>query len=125
MAAILLIDDMKGVRESLAMILEKAGHQVTQAAEGAQGLSAAAGGKFDLVITDILMPQVDGTEVIMQLRDSARLSRTPILAISGGGADVPAEEALKIAESFADEVMPKPFSRDDILAAVTRLTAAA
>lgn len=122
MAKILIIDDMKGIRDSLTVILEKAGHDVVPAANGKIGLELASQSVFDLIITDILMPEVDGVEVILKLKDKANPNSTPVLAISGGGADVSAESALTLAHSFADEVMAKPFSRDDIIGAVERLT---
>lgn len=124
MAKILLIEDMKGVRDSLTMILERSDHTVIQAENGAAGLKLASGARFDLIITDILMPEVDGIEVIMKLKDQTPTNSTPILAISGGGASVSAENALTLARTFADEVLAKPFSRDDILSVVERLTQA-
>ena len=72
MANILLIEDMKGVRESLAMVLEKGGHQVTQAVTGSEGLDSARAQTPDLVITDILMPDVDGSEVVIALKKGTR-----------------------------------------------------
>ncbi len=122
MAKILLIEDMKGVRESLSLILDRSGHDVVQAENGEAGLKLCEGANFDLIITDILMPKVDGVEVIMQLKNQSQSKATPILAISGGGANVSAENALTIARNFADEVLAKPFSRDDILMVVDRLT---
>ena len=120
MAQILLIEDMKGVRDSLSMVLEKAGHTVTLATDGAEGMSAAQSAAFDLVITDILMPTRDGSEVVISLKKED--ANRPVLAMSGGSAMIPAEDALALAGKFADEVMQKPFSRNDILAAVDRLT---
>ena len=124
MANLLLIEDMKGVRDSLSMVLEGAGHTVTQAESGAAGLQAAQAQSFDLVITDILMPELDGSEVIMALKKD-RSGTLPILAMSGGGNAVSADDALVLAKKFADEVMQKPFSRDEILSAVERLTSLA
>ncbi|MBG03519.1 MAG: hypothetical protein CMM59_05530 [Rhodospirillaceae bacterium] len=121
MANILLIEDMKGVRESLAMVLEKGGHQVTQAVTGSEGLDSARAQTPDLVITDILMPDVDGSEVVIALKKEHG-EKLPVLAMSGGSSIVTAENALALAREFADEVMPKPFSRNDILSAVARLT---
>ena len=124
MANLLLIEDMKGVRESLTMVLEMAGHNVTTAGTGAEGIQAAQQQNFDLVITDILMPEVDGSEVILELKQNSA-SNVPVLGMSGGGSMVSAKEALRLADEYADEVMQKTFSRDEILSAVDRLTAAA
>ncbi|WP_282607726.1 response regulator transcription factor [Pelagibius sp. Alg239-R121] len=119
MATILLIDDMNGVRSSLTTVLTTAGHQVVEAADGEVGLQKAGEQSFDLVITDIIMPKVDGSEVILALK--TRSQTLPILAISGGGATVNAEKALMLARSTADAVLSKPFSRGDLLQAVDEL----
>ena len=124
MANLLLIEDMKGVRESLTMVLEMAGHNITTAGTGAEGIQAAQQQNFELVITDILVPEVDGSEVILELKQNSA-SNVPVLGMSGGGSMVSAKEALRLADEYADEVMQKPFSRDEILSAVDRLTAAA
>ena len=119
MAAILLIDDMNGVRSSLTTVLTTAGHQVEEAGDGEAGLRKTQEGAFDLVITDIIMPKVDGSEVILALK--ARQPNLPILAISGGGATVNAENALMLARGTADAVLSKPFSRGELLEAVDQL----
>ncbi|MCA3248184.1 MAG: response regulator [Azospirillum sp.] len=118
---ILLIEDMKGIRESLEMILSIAGYQLDFAADGAEGLRKARAGHFDLIVTDILMPEVDGTEVIMALRADG--NRVPILAISGGGAGVSAGAALMVAKEKADAVLAKPFSKTELLEAIRALIA--
>ena len=116
---ILLIEDMKGVRESLEIILAMQDFHVEMAADGAEGLRMAKAANFDLVITDILMPEIDGAEVILALRAAG--SKTPILAISGGGNGVSAAAALTLAKAKADAVLEKPFSKADVLAAVRKL----
>ncbi len=119
MATILLIDDMEGVRSSLSTVLSTAGHQVVEAADGDAGLRKAAEQDFDLVITDIIMPKIDGSEVILALKQ--RAGAAPVLAISGGGGTVNAENALMLARSTADAVLQKPFSRNDLLETVDEL----
>jgi DNA-binding response OmpR family regulator len=118
---ILLIDDMKGIRDSLEMILSMGGYQLDLAADGAEGLRKANSTAYDLIVTDILMPAVDGTEVIMALRASG--SRVPILAISGGGAGVSADAALMVAKEKATAILAKPFSKSELLDAVRALIA--
>jgi CheY-like chemotaxis protein len=118
---ILLIEDMKGVRESLEVILSIQGYQVDFANNGLEGLQKAKSSKYDLVITDILMPEMDGTEVIIQLRATG--NQTPILAISAGGDGVSAKQALTLAKEKATAILEKPFSRDDFLAKIAELTA--
>ena len=121
MANILLIEDMKGVRDSLEVILSMAGHQVELAANGAEGLEKISNNAYDLIITDILMPEVDGTEVIIHAKKLH--PSTPVVAISAGGNSIPAEQALMFASQKADAVMEKPFSKDDLLAQVNELHA--
>lgn len=121
MGTILIVDDMTGVRRSLAVTLSSAGHEIIEASSGKEGLSKLdeAPTPFDLVITDILMPDSDGIELINGLRE--RKSNVKILAISGGGSRVSQDDALKIAGILADAIMKKPLERDDILKKVDEL----
>jgi CheY-like chemotaxis protein len=121
MANILLIDDMAAVRRAIAAVLRGAGHQVTEAANGREGLGAA--GRFDLVITDILMPEVDGTTVVMEI--AARPERPRLLAISGGSGALSETDALRLASLKADATLSKPFANGELLAVVDRLLGAA
>jgi len=116
---ILLIEDMKGVRDCLKVILGSAGHVIDMATNGREGLEKARGSKYDLIITDILMPELDGTEVIMQLKASN--DTTPILAISAGGGGASNAQALSIANERANGTLKKPFSKDEILEKITEL----
>ena len=121
MADILLIDDMAGVRRAVSSMLKSSGHTVTASENGAAGLEMLKQRRFDLVITDMLMPTLDGSEVLSQLR--ALPNRPPVIAISGGGAGVSADTALRAARATADAYLEKPFERVDLLAAVDRLLA--
>jgi DNA-binding response OmpR family regulator len=116
---ILLIEDMKGVRESLEVILSIQGYKVDFANNGTEGLHKAKASKYDLVITDILMPEMDGTEVIIQLRTSG--NQVPILAISAGGDGVSAKQALTLAKEKASAILEKPFSKDELLKKIKEL----
>jgi CheY-like chemotaxis protein len=120
MAAILLIDDMKGVRRTVSALLKRAGHLVTEADDGGAGLDLLrSGAHFDLVITDMLMPKHDGMEVLLFLEQLP--SRPKVLAISGGGSQVTADEAFMLARSKADATLAKPFDNGDLLSAVDQL----
>ena|SRR5689334_3538982 len=120
MAHILLIDDMKNVRRAAASVLKAAGHRVSEAGDGGEGIALIKGGqRFDLVITDMLMPEQDGADVIMFLETLP--ARPPVLAISGGGSNVPADVALMLAKVKADAVLAKPFDNSDLIATVDRL----
>ena len=83
MAHILLVDDEPLVVEALSNAIVKKGHTVVTAKDGNQGMERFVEGKFDLVITDIIMPDKEGIEMIMEMRRHA--PHTRILAISGGG----------------------------------------
>jgi CheY-like chemotaxis protein len=120
MAAILLIDDMKGVRRTVSALLKRAGHIVTEADDGGAGLELLKGGtRFDLVITDMLMPKHDGMEVLLFLEQMH--NRPKVLAISGGGSQVSADEAFMLARNKADATLAKPFDNADLLAEVDKL----
>jgi two-component system chemotaxis response regulator CheY len=119
MAQILLIDDMKGVRRTLSAVLKRAGHTIVEADDGGAGLELLKSQRFDLVITDMLMPQHDGMEVLLFLEQQP--NRPKVLAISGGGSQVSADEAFLLARSKADATLAKPFDNADLLAAVDKL----
>jgi len=121
-ANILLIDDMNLVRGAIKAILVRAGHTVTEAATGEAGLELLKSRRFDLVVTDIMMPGTDGNAIVMHL-DGMR-DRPPILSISGGGTGVSAEQALLLSKHKADAVMTKPFVNRELLATVDNLVAA-
>lgn len=116
MARILVVDDEQLVRATLRQMLEHAGHDILEAENGEAALETCDGAEIDLVITDILMPEKEGIETIIELRQ-----QTPdlkIIAISGGdrGAQL---DYLGMAERLgADSVLAKPFRRDQILQAV-------
>lgn len=119
MAKILLIDDMKGVRRTVSAVLKRAGHTVTEADDGGAGLQLLRSERFDLVITDMLMPKQDGMEVLLFLEQQP--NRPRVLAISGGGSQVSADEAFMLARSKADATLAKPFDNSELLAAVDKL----
>jgi CheY-like chemotaxis protein len=110
---ILLIDDDALVRQSLTIVLEYAGYEVRCAADGRQGLAAFRERRPDLVISDIVMPEKEGIETIMELR---MLSRDcPIIAISGGGRFGRAD-FLTVAKALgANATLSKPFEAEDLL----------
>lgn len=112
MANILLIEDMDGVRDTLEIMLSAQGHSVTTAANGNDGLSRAKQGGFDVVITDIIMPDTDGNDVLVELRKQAK--RPPTIALSGGGSKVSADDALQLARQHADQVMTKPVTQSEL-----------
>jgi CheY-like chemotaxis protein len=123
MAEVLLIDDMAGVRRAVESMLKQAGHTVTIATDGKAGLEMLKGRRFDLVITDMLMPELDGSEVLFHLRGMAQRPR--VIAMSGGGAGVSSTAALRSAQIEADGFLEKPFEKAELIAVVDRVLAKA
>ncbi|MBE0617583.1 MAG: response regulator [Proteobacteria bacterium] len=121
MARILIIDDEEDVRSTLRQMLEVAGHQVDEAAEGEEGVRRFSLRPHDLVITDILMPVKGGLTTIREIRE--RYPQAKILAISGGGKDKKLS-FLSTARTFPGvRTLGKPFSRADLLTTVQELLA--
>ena len=118
MASILIIDDEPAVLGVLRQVLERAGHVVTEAGDGHSALNEYLDQPADLVITDIIMPGMDGIEFLVQVKETFPDAR--ILAMSGGGL-LSSERVLKDASFLgADDILHKPFSTAQILSAVER-----
>ena len=99
MSTILVIDDEKGILQLIHQALTRFGYKVETAVDGQEGIKKFDGGNFDIVITDIRMPGVDGNGVAKHIRNSNRQS-TPVIAISG----TPWQSEAK---NF-DMILPKP-----------------
>lgn len=118
MARILVIDDDEILNGMIVQMLTEAGYEAEGARDGNRGLKLLESKPFDLIITDIVMPEKGGLEAILAIR---RTNKTiPIIAISGGGKISP-EQYLLLAQSFgADFAFQKPFSNESLLAAVRK-----
>jgi two-component system, chemotaxis family, chemotaxis protein CheY len=116
MTTILLVDDDDLSRGAVHKMLERSGYTVHSSGVGQEGLAHYRREASDLVITDLIMPETDGLEMIQELRRINPDVR--ILAISGGGR-VDAEEYLSVARKFgAVEVLSKPFTGQELKRAV-------
>jgi YesN/AraC family two-component response regulator len=116
MARILLIEDDDSVRTMLRLTLVHFGHTVIEARNGKQGLALFQHANADLVITDIVMPEKDGLEVVMELRE--KHPSVKIIAISG----VDSGDYLDSARLMgAAKVLLKPFTNDVLMAAINDL----
>ena len=118
-ADILIIDDDAAVREVLRRILESDGHTVREAEDGEKGLRAYRVERADLVIADILMPVMNGLELIQEIRRESPAAR--IIAITGYDSN---EEAgyLRLAEEYgAARTFNKPVMVPELLSAVAEL----
>ena len=119
MSRILIIDDEELVRYALRAVLESADHDVIEAENGMKGIELCNAHPVDLVITDIIMPEKEGVETIIELRRA--FPDVKIIAISGGGRSG-GVSYLKLAQGFgADQIMPKPFGMDEMLSTVQRV----
>ena len=124
MASILVIDDDEFVRGLMARLLGREGHTVTCAPDGAAGLTAFREGRYDMVITDIIMPEMEGIEFIMTLREED--PDVPLMAISGGGEGTGPTEPLQDARLLgADASLAKPFEVKLLVQTVDELLGAA
>jgi DNA-binding NtrC family response regulator len=113
---ILIIEDDSDLRQVLKIMLEKAQYFVTEAENGISGIKAFKKEKFDLVITDIIMPEKEGIETIFELKKIN--SEVKIIAISGGGR-IAASEYLNMAKNFGvAKVLSKPFKKEIFLSSV-------
>ena len=113
MAKILIIDDERSIRNTLKDILEFEKHQITLAENGKQGLEAAQNGVFDLIFSDIKMPEMDGIELLVHLNESN--IEAPIVMISGHGNIETAVECIK---KGAFDFIEKPIDLNRLLITV-------
>ena len=117
MAKILLVDDEEELRTMLKIVLESAGHEVEVAGNGQEAVENYSRHPADLVVTDIVMPEKEGIETIVQLRK--RYPNVKIIAMSGGGGRPGAQNYLEMAKKLgANHALPKPFSKSVFLDAV-------
>ena len=129
MISILLIDDEKDVRDAVAQILSRAGYRVETTDNAEMGLAMLEENDFDLLITDIIMPGIDGVQAIKAVREKNK--KMKILAISGGGNFGLKDyepQAIKTtaylqaaADAGADSILTKPFTRVELVELVSNL----
>ncbi|MDX2119296.1 MAG: sigma-54 dependent transcriptional regulator [Planctomycetota bacterium] len=112
---ILLVEDEQMLRESLAQLLSDEGYQVVQAADGEAGRDAAINEVFDLVLTDIRMPGMDGLTLLKHLQQI--IPQTPVIVITGFGT---VENAVSAMRSGAADYLLKPVQFEDVLIRVKR-----
>jgi two-component system chemotaxis response regulator CheY len=118
---VLLVDDSQTARSFAAAALESEGDlEVSLANSGFEALKILPRGDFDLVITDINMPDINGLELIRFTRSHARYATTPLIIISTEGRDVDREKAMALG---ANEYLVKPFTPEALIAAVRRYLA--
>jgi CheY-like chemotaxis protein len=112
-ARILVVDDEDAIRRVLQRTLERAGHSVTAVPDGREAMAAAEAEPFDVVLTDILMPEQEGLETISRLR--ATQPGLPIIAMSGGGLGSAGHYLHSARLLGASATLEKPFTGTDLL----------
>ncbi len=112
MAKIIIIDDERGIRNTLREILADEGHEVEVAENGKQGLEMAQAKAYDLIFSDIKMPEMDGLELLKALKEGEETAETPVVMISGHGDVETAVQALKMG---AYDFLLKPLDLNRIL----------
>jgi CheY-like chemotaxis protein len=116
MARLLIIDDEALVRRALRRILETAGHQITEAADGAAGVAVYLADPHDLVICDMVMPVLDGLATLRRLLDA--FPDVKLIATSGGSRTSPGSLLDVAARIGACATLDKPLSKAVVLEAV-------
>ena len=114
MSTVLVIDDEKGILQIIYQALTKFGHHVETAADGQEGIRKFDDGSYDIVITDIRMPGIDGNGVVNHIRKSEKQS-VPVIAISG--------TPWQMENNAFDMVLAKPFPLKKLVESIGSLVA--
>jgi two-component system response regulator VicR/two-component system response regulator RegX3 len=112
MPHVLLVDDEAPLRESLTYTLQKAGFQVTTASDGLSAIKQFHKQVPDIVLLDLMLPEVDGMEVCWRLR---AFSDVPIVMLTAKDHDI---DQMRGREAGADDYVTKPFEIDDLIARI-------
>jgi two-component system chemotaxis response regulator CheY len=118
MASILAVDDSKSMRQLLVATLVEAGHEVTQASDGVEGLALAKTRAFDLVLSDINMPNMDGLTLLRHLRILPALKTCPILILT---TEMDPDLRRQAKQAGATGWIVKPFNPEQLLATIKRV----
>lgn len=122
MAKILIVEDVADTRHVMEEVLSKLGHSIDTANDGEDAEIYMSTFPYDLVITDILMPNKNGFELIRSIKKQA--PETKILAISGGGQYVQSDLTTTLASLESNQALKKPFTKVELVNAVNELLTA-
>ncbi|HZI05174.1 MAG TPA: sigma-54 dependent transcriptional regulator [Archangium sp.] len=117
--AVLVVDDEEQVRTFLGELLGSSGYQVRCASSGSQALEMLSGGSFDVVLLDVMMPEMSGLEVLRRYRASGGGAPVIVLSALSG-----AEDAMRAMKMGASDYLSKPFSNDELEDAMSRAVGA-
>ncbi|MBT4739845.1 MAG: response regulator [Rhodospirillaceae bacterium] len=113
-ANVLLVEDSPEVSLSVREILNGAGHSVDEATNGKEGLDKITSGTYDLVVSDIWMPEMDGIALLKEIRGAG--NDVPVVVSSGGAPNAPLTYTAPLASTFgANAVIYKPFEKEELL----------
>ncbi len=118
MAKILAVDDSASMRQMVAFTLKGAGHTVVEACDGQQGLDQAQRGQFDLVLSDVNMPIMDGITFVKNLRTLPNYKFTPILMLTTESAG---DKKMAGKQAGATGWIVKPFNPDQLLKTIAKV----
>jgi two-component system, chemotaxis family, chemotaxis protein CheY len=118
MARILAVDDSAAMRQMVGITLTGAGHEVLQASDGREALQIAEREKFDLIITDVNMPVMDGLTLVRHLRSLPSYRGIPLLILT---TEATTEKKLEGKAAGATGWLVKPFNPDRLLATVAKV----
>jgi two-component system chemotaxis response regulator CheY len=121
MASILAVDDSASIRQAIKIALAGEGYSVSEAGDGAEGLAKAGGAAFDLIITDLNMPVMDGLTMIRQLRAKATHTGVPILFLT---TESDPEIKAQAKAAGATGWLTKPFDPEQLVRIVKKVLAA-
>lgn len=114
---LLIVEDERAMAEGLCALLERQGYAADPAFDGVSGLDCAMSGLYDLIVLDIMLPKMDGLEVLTRLRN-ARVE-TPVLMLTARSS---VEDRIRGLDHGADDYLTKPFDTGEFLARVRALT---
>jgi len=115
---ILTVDDSASIRQMVSFTLKEAGYEVVEAVDGKDGVAKATAGKVDMVITDLNMPNMDGLELIRNLRANASTKFVPIVMLTTESQDSKKQEGKA---AGATGWIVKPFKPDQLLGVVKKV----
>jgi DNA-binding response OmpR family regulator len=118
---VLLVEDESSIVAALTFLLERAGFEVAVEMNGRSALAAVLGAPPDVLVLDIMLPGLDGFEILRRMRDDPRGRPVPVLMLTAKGQRGDREAAFA---AGADEFITKPFANADVVAAVRRLCGA-
>jgi DNA-binding response OmpR family regulator len=115
---VLVVEDDAAVSHMIAQILRAEGYESTAAAEGRSALSLLGSEPFDIVILDVMLPGMDGIQILTSIREEPSLNRVPVLMLSAKTDDATTWAGWR---AGCDYYMTKPFDPDELLSILKRL----